>query len=177
MIAMIAEPDLPAFRRLVAAQGGTVTFETPLDERPGSVPLYEYTWNHTTLQVLKADRGYTYLQSLHPPDRILETVAEIDALFPGELHTHLEFLEFAGRMTCAGLAVIRYTTPERLDEIMQAHEARGVAIANPHVYTLEDGTRYKRAEANQLGFKQQTDPMGLLNPGKMRTFVPRGVPA
>ena len=48
----------------------------------------------------------------------------------------------------------------------------GVMIANPHVFTLEDGSRHKRAEADQLGFKREVDPMGLLNPGKMRSFVP-----
>lgn len=172
LIAMIAEPSLPAFRDRVAAAGGTVTLEVAHDDGPGRVPLYEYTWNHTTLQVLKADRGYTYLQSLHPADRLLESVAEIDALFPGELVTHLELIEFAGRLTYAGIPVIRYSTPERLDAIIAAHEARGVWIANPHVYTLEDGTRHKRAETDQLGFKRQVDPAGLMNPGKMRTFTP-----
>ena len=48
-------------------------------------------------------------------------------------------------------------------------------IANPHVVTLEDGSRYKRVDADQLGFKQEVDPMGLLNPGKMRSFVPQDV--
>jgi FAD/FMN-containing dehydrogenase len=172
LIAMVAEGSLPAFRQAVAAAGGTITLETPLDDGPGAVPLYEYTWNHTTLQVLKADRGYTYLQSLHPADRALESVAEIDALFPGEFHTHLEFIEYAGRMTCSGLPIIRYTTPERLEAIMAAHVARGVSIANPHVYTLEDGAGHKSVDAGQLGFKHEVDPMGLMNPGKMRSFTP-----
>ena len=47
----------------------------------------------------------------------------------------------------------------------------GVFIANPHVFTLEDGSRHKRADADQLGFKHEVDPHGLLNPGKMRSFV------
>ncbi len=33
---------------------------------PGKEPLYEYTWNHTTLQWLKQDRSITYLQCLFP---------------------------------------------------------------------------------------------------------------
>ena len=45
-------------------------------------------------------------------------------------------------------------------------------IANPHVYTLEDGTRHKSTGADQLGIKAEADPYGLLNPGKMRTYVP-----
>jgi FAD/FMN-containing dehydrogenase len=46
-----------------------------------------------------------------------------------------------------------------------------VYIANPHVFTVEDGSRYKRVEADQLGFKHEVDPHGLLNPGKMRSFM------
>ena len=70
-----------------------------------------------------------------------------------------------------GLPLIRYTSAERLNEIIAMHEARGITIADPHVFTLEDGTRHKRADADQLGFKRRADPHGLLNPGKMRSFV------
>jgi hypothetical protein len=98
----------------------------------------------------------------------------MSALFPDELIPHLEFQRFGGRVTASGLPLIRYTTAVRLNEIIAAHEAHGVSIANPHVFTLEDGTRHKRADADQLGFKRQVDPYGLLNPGKMRSFVPAG---
>jgi hypothetical protein len=47
-----------------------------------------------------------------------------------------------------------------------------VLVANPHVFTLEDGSRHKRADADQLGFKAAVDPLGLLNPGKMRSYTP-----
>ncbi|WP_244484901.1 hypothetical protein [Bradyrhizobium tropiciagri] len=56
---------------------------------------------------------------------------------------------------------------------MAAYEAFGIMIANPHVVTLEDGSRYKRVDADQLSFKHEVDPLGLLNPGKMRSFAPR----
>jgi hypothetical protein len=46
-------------------------------------------------------------------------------------------------------------------------------IANPHVVTLEDGSRYKRVDTDQVSFKHEVDPMGLLNPGKMRSFLPQ----
>jgi FAD/FMN-containing dehydrogenase len=45
-------------------------------------------------------------------------------------------------------------------------------VANPHVVTLEEGSRHKRAEADQMGFKAEVDPYGLLNPGKMATYQP-----
>ena len=173
VIAMVAEPSLEAFRTLLA-QRGTVTLEQRLDDSAGRVPLYEYTWNHTTLQVLKAGRTVTYLQCLYPHDRVLESVREMQEMFPDEVLPHLELLRFGGRVTCSGLPVLRYRNAERLNEIIALHEANGVFVANPHVYTVEDGSRYKRVDADQLGFKHEVDPYGLLNPGKMRSFVPAG---
>jgi FAD/FMN-containing dehydrogenase len=170
LIAMIAEPSLESFKSVLGGRG-TVTLETPTDDGPGQVPLYEYTWNHTTLQVLKSDRSVTYLQCLYPHDRLLEKVAEMRELFPDEVLQHLEFIRFNGRVTCSGLPVVRYTGADRLNEIIRLHEERGVYIANPHVFTVEDGSRYKRVDADQLGFKHEVDPYGLLNPGKMRSFV------
>jgi FAD/FMN-containing dehydrogenase len=173
LIAMVADSSFADLATLVAAHGGTITFSAPLDESPGARPLYEFTWNHTTLHALKIDKDITYLQSLFPPERTLELVAEIGALFPDELLPHLEFIRYAGRPTAAGLHLIRYRSPERLGEIFAMHEKRGVMIADPHVFTLEDGTRHKKADADQLGFKHEVDPFGLMNPGKMRSFVPQ----
>ncbi len=42
-------------------------------------------------------------------------------------------------------------------------------IFNPHRYTLEEGGM-KQTDAIQLAFKRETDPQGLLNPGKMIAF-------
>jgi len=60
----------------------------------------------------------------------------------------------------------RYTSEERLDEIVRIHEDNGCPIFNPHRYTLEEGGM-KRTDAVQLAFKREADPRGLLNPGKM----------
>jgi FAD/FMN-containing dehydrogenase len=101
----------------------------------------------------------------------MEKIVEMRELFPDEVLQHLEFIRFNGRVTCSGLPIVRYRGADRLNEIIRLHEARGVYIANPHVFTVEDGSRYKRADADQLGFKHEVDPHGLLNPGKMRSFV------
>lgn len=171
LLCMIAEPFLDSFKAILAGRG-TVTHEAPSEEGPGQVPLYEYSWNHTTLQWLKTDRSITYLQLLYPFDRLEESVRRMMTMFEGEVLPHLEFIRFAGNITCSALPILRYTTPERLNEIIALHEEHGVLVANPHVVSLEDGSRHKRADADQLGFKADIDPMGLLNPGKMKSFVP-----
>jgi FAD/FMN-containing dehydrogenase len=171
LIAMIAEPSLEGFKAMLAGRG-KITFEEPHDDSPGKEPLYEYTWNHTTLQWLKQDRSITYLQCLFPAERVVESVREMWAMFPDEVLPHTEFIRFNGKVSCSALPIVRYTTEERLNEIIALHEQHGVFIANPHVYTVEDGTRHKTTGADQLGFKGEADPYGLLNPGKMRTYKP-----
>jgi FAD/FMN-containing dehydrogenase len=171
LIAMVAEPSLESFKAILGGRGA-ITYEQPHDDSPGKEPLYEYTWNHTTLQWLKQDRSITYLQCLCPADRVIESVREMWKMFPDEVLPHTEFIRFAGKVSCSALPIVRYTTEERLNEIIQLHEQHGVFIANPHVYTLEDGTRHKSTGADQLGMKAEADPYGLLNPGKMRTYKP-----
>jgi FAD/FMN-containing dehydrogenase len=171
LIAMIAAPSLESF--LVALAGrGAITYEAPSREGVGETPLYEYCWNHTTLHMLKQDRTVTYLQCLFPHDRLLPLVRQMVETFGDEVLHHLELSRYAGHVTASALPIVRYASPERLYEIIAAYEAAGVMVANPHVYTLEDGSRYRRADADQLGFKAEVDPFGLLNPGKMRSFVP-----
>jgi FAD/FMN-containing dehydrogenase len=171
IFAMIAEPSLESFKAMLGAHG-TISYEQPHDDSVGKEPLYEYTWNHTTLQWLKQDRSITYLQCLFPHDRVIDSVRQMTEMFPDEVLPHTEFIRFAGRITCSALPIVRYTTEERLNEIIALHEKNGVFIANPHVFTLEDGTRHKSTGADQLGMKAEADPYGLLNPGKMRTYVP-----
>ena len=55
--------------------------------------------------------------------------------------------------------------------VVTIEETAELRLAHPHVVTLEEGSRYKRVDADQLGFKREVDPMGLLNPGKMKSFA------
>src|SRR5258708_7057400 len=169
LIAMLGAMSLESFETLLAASGGNITYKAPSEDLLGKVPLYEHTWNHTTLQMLKNDRGVTYLQCLYPHDRIADAVAQLHERFSNEVHQHLEFIRLNGFMTASGIPIVRYRSPERLYEIMADFEAIGVMIANPHGVTLEDGSRYQPGPADQLCFQPEGDPMGLPNPGTMRT--------
>jgi FAD/FMN-containing dehydrogenase len=177
---MVAPAGMRALRDLARDHGGTIVAEqsTVKAERDAEkTPFYEYCWNHTTLQVLKRDRGVTYLQCRFPFEGTLEAVEAVREPFRDEVWMHTECVRFGGRITMSALPVIRWTTAERLAEIMAAFEAQGIGIANPHVLTIEEGSNYRRVPGDQLGFKQRTDPLGLLNPGKMRDFVPLETPA
>jgi FAD/FMN-containing dehydrogenase len=132
----------------------------------GLPPLFELSWNHTTLRALRVDPSVTYLQVLYPFPNHLDLIERIHARFGDELPAHLEVVRFDGKVTCFGLPLVRFTTEERLEEIMAIHEDMGAPIFNPHRYTLEEGGM-KQTDEVQLAFKREADPRGLLNPGKM----------
>ena len=136
------------------------------DWERGPGPVFEYGWNHTTLRALKVDPSITYLQVRYGFPQHLELVQKMrDALSP-EVLQHLEVLREGGKVIFAGLSLVKFTTEERLDEIVKMHEDAGAMIFNPHRYTLEEGGR-QTVDDRQLRFKREADPKGLLNPGKM----------
>ncbi|TPK86546.1 FAD-binding oxidoreductase [Mesorhizobium sp. B2-4-17] len=168
-VVMVARHGLDAFLAFTRRAGGDVIFNAAVatpDEKKGLPPAYELAWNHTTLRALRVDPDITYLQSLYPFPNQLALVEKMDAMFPGEVFSHLEFVRLDGNITCFGLPLVKFTTEARLDEIIRLHEENGCPIFNPHRYTLEEGGM-KQTDAVQLAFKRETDPQGLLNPGKM----------
>ena len=174
VLVMVAPAARRALADLAREHGGTLVAEQSTVEAerdPNKTPFYEYCWNHTTLQVLKRDRGVSYLQCRFPFDNTLEALEAVRIPFRDEVWMHTECVRFGGRITMSALPVIRWKGAERLAEIMAAFEAAGIGIANPHVLTIEEGSGYRRVPGDQLGFKRRTDPLGLLNPGKMRDFT------
>ena len=130
-------------------------------------PLYEFTWNHTTLHAINRDPGITYLQSLFLVDDDFTMIKKTQDYFKNELLMHFEAVLWNGKFALAGLQLVRYTSEDRLNEIIKYHEENGIPIFNPHTHILEDGGM-KVIDPLQLDFKKAVDPKGLMNPGKMR---------
>jgi FAD/FMN-containing dehydrogenase len=169
-LCVVADPSREAFTALATNLGGTIVFERDAAEAGDIPPLYEFTWNHTTLWALKADRTITYLQCLFDGPDYLDKIARTVATFGDETPMHLEFTRLGGHVAAFGLQLVRYTGEKRLYEIIRWLEAAGCPVADPHTYILEDGGM-KTVDAAQLAFKRQADPLGLLNPGKMKAWT------
>ena len=169
---IVSEADIEALNALVNEWNGEITYERGEQAANKGATIAEFTWNHTTLHAHNVDEKLTYLQTVFPYDPELALLQRMHEHFGDEVIMHLEYLRSQGRIVPAALQLVRYTTPERLAEIIDYHEREGAFIANPHTYILEDGGR-KTIDENQLKFKEKVDPYGLLNPGKMRGWLER----
>ncbi len=171
---LVAEFSEAGLQQTVAQFGGTVTYRKGAAEVAASNrTIVEYTWNHTTLHAMKVDKGLTYIQSGFQAGQHVAQAKAMRQLLGDEVLVHLEFIRTKeGAMNCSGLQLIRYSTDERLNQIMQIHRDHGVYIANPHVYIVEDG---KQGQVNPdvVATKIRFDPLGLLNPGKLRGWEQR----
>jgi FAD/FMN-containing dehydrogenase len=169
VLLMVAPHAIDPFLALAARERARILYRSDTaaaEEKKRLPPVFELTWNHTTLRGLRVDPTITYLQVLYPFPTHVESVARMTKIFGDEVPGHLEFIRFDGNVAAAGLPIVRFTTEERLDEIVRIHEENSCPIFNPHRYTLEEGGM-KQTDAVQLAFKQEADPKGLLNPGKM----------
>ncbi len=167
---MIATEQAEALRAATEAAGGEVTFVGRF-EGPRTQPLLsDYTWNHTTLWAMKADPIYTYLQCGFSPATCEDQFRLLRERYGEEILFHIEFMKNGEGIVIPGaLPVVRFTTEERLNDMIAYCRSIGVSVANPHVNHLEEGGRF-RADNIQLKAKQKYDPRGLMNPGKMISF-------
>jgi len=172
VLSLVAESNEEALQALVAAHGGTLTYRKSADEvKKSNRTLMEFTWNHTTLHALKIDKSLTYLQASFVPGEHIRQIQEMETLFADEVLMHAEFLRgMDGRLTCSALQLVRFSTEERLNEIIRMHRERGVRINNPHVFIVEDGKAGGPLAPEIVATKARFDPLGLLNPGKLRDW-------
>ncbi len=174
VFAMIAPGERAAFEALAAEFGGAVSHAMTATEVEAAklTPAYECGWNHTTLQALKKDRGWTYLQVAYPRPFDPALVTRQMARYGDEMLMHHEMARLDGVVQIFALPLVRWTTKQRMYEIIAELEAEGCAVYDPHAYTIEDGGM-KEIDAAQIAFKRQADPLGLMNPGKTRGWTAR----
>jgi FAD/FMN-containing dehydrogenase len=178
LILALAPSSEPAMLELVAQWGGEVTYRKDAAEiARTNRTLLEYTWNHTTLVAMRNEKDLTYLQCAYTAGQHVEQVRQLHQMLHPEVQLHAEFIRnLDGRMTCTALPIVRFTTEERLQAIMQTFRDHGVRINDPHVHIVEDGKAGGPLPAGVLEMKKRFDPLGLLNPGKVRAWMD-GVPA
>lgn len=173
VFAMVAPGEMARFTAEAKAHGGRISFamRKPEIRAAGLQPAYECGWNHTTLQALKVDKSWTYLQVAYPrpfdPDLVLRQMAR----YGEEIYWHHEMARMDGEVQIFALPLVRYRGEEAMYRLIaELEETDGCTIFDPHVVTIEDGGM-KQIDQTQIEFKKRADPYGLMNPGKTRGWT------
>lgn len=168
MVAMVPASARAALADIALRHGGALHLALSEAERTAArLPhVYEFSYNHTTLQVLKSDRGVTYQQIGVPDATDIAAVAAIGDTVGEDVWRHHEFARVGGKLVAFDLPVIRWRGPEALEAINAAYAAAGFTVWDAHQFWVEGSL--KQADYVHLAWKKRLDPKGLLNSGKSR---------
>ena len=117
----------------------------------------------------KFDPSSTWLQTRFTTnDRVeaLNQMHQLQTRFPGKSVNHIEFVRIPEGLNPSGLPAVFTSDPREIDAMINFCAEIGVGVANPHSYVVKEGGMVKDI-ASIVAFKHETDPYGLLNPGKL----------
>ena len=166
-VCYIPPEDLEAYETLVAEYGGTVHLHMTEDERvAANIPhAFEFAYNHTTLQVLKADRSATYQQIGVADVSDVDAIVKLRGVIGDDVWMHHEFARFDGKLQSIDLPIIWFKDQERMDAINETYKTHGFIVYDAHVNVIEGGGLHT-ADYSHLAWKKRLDPQGLLNSSK-----------
>ncbi len=171
MVSLVPREQVDAFRDLIVAHGGTVALTMDDTEREAArIPhVFEFGWNHTTLQVLKSDRSATYQQyGVNDPSNAAGVAALHEKL--GErAWMHHEFSRYDGAVTASDLPIIWTQDEAELRAVDALYSSNGCTVYDAHTYQVEGGGM--KPDFRHLAVKKRMDPKGLLNPGKSKSWA------
>ncbi len=160
------EPNHEALEDLAQEYGGNICWQKPAGEVGRSPTLMEYCFNHTVLHARAADPGITAIQGKFPAQGGPEMVEHLVEHFGDELMMHFEYNRMNGTINGGSGHLVRFSSEERLQEMMHYEKELGCLGPNVHSYFIEEVGR--NTPHLILDFKREMDPYGLLNPGKTR---------
>jgi FAD/FMN-containing dehydrogenase len=162
VLLMVDDADRDAAITLAQGMGGTFV---PWPEKPD---ITQFPFSHTILWAKHHDPTTTWLQCDFQAARFFEQLQLVtDRFGDGFLH-HVEFSRAPDELRPHGIPVLTRSEPAFVDEVIDFCNANGIRVKNPHTYVVEEGGHLRDLE-KLLAFKRQTDPHGILNPGKVAT--------
>lgn len=161
-----AEDSDKELDELIRKHQGEINLLIPANKYHKGLKISDFTWNHATLWAHKNGKNITYLQAQFDRVKIFNQIELIREKFGNEVQFHFEYIKIDGQITQTSLPIIIYKSKERLYEIIDFFESKGVRVNNPHTYLLGFGGYNLRME-KILILKKENDPYNLLNKGKI----------
>jgi FAD/FMN-containing dehydrogenase len=153
MRVLLSADTIDAATALILSAGGRV--EDIRDGAQTSMRISMLSYNHP-IEWLQKSRSFPTFHVEVGGDALVERIDEVEAVYPDGL-LHIE----AGHSVPIGMLSGRYESPEQVYAGIEALNALGVGVHNPHQWNVDFEIE------RTVEVAKRTDPHGLLNPGKL----------
>ncbi len=168
LLFLVAPDGVDTLKRLSAKLGAKFKNLGPENLKSGA-GMRELSWNHTTLHMRAKDSQWTYMQMLLPQPEF-EVMKTLKDAWGDDLLWHLEGVNQQGVKRLAALPIVKWKGEDILYDFINQARDLGAIIFNPHVITVEEGG-LGVIDVDQVDAKHLYDPLGILNPGKLKGWL------
>ena len=166
LAAYVPKKSVPALHDLFGRYNGTLNLALDEEERSArSIPhVFEFSFNHTTLQVLKFDRSATYQQigvpNMHDTDAIMALRDDLGTR-PGHIMNFVNLQMKWRQLICRLCGAQRWRDFRSKSHLRKTwvHRLRGPQRQGR-------ARRFHNTDYRHLAWKKRLDPKGLLNSAK-----------
>ncbi|WP_108263669.1 FAD-binding oxidoreductase [Mangrovicoccus ximenensis] len=165
LLAMIADHSWPAFAQWAAERGGRVLARAPEGEGPWRLPMWEFAFGHLIQNVQRKRPKATVMEGFVSGEDMDAKIARAHELCRCYGPMFVEFLRLDGRLQGLISPFFDFESDAQAAEVTEALRRAGVMVRNPHTTTVR-AVGKKRITGKDIAFKRETDPHGLMNPGR-----------
>ncbi|WP_300683408.1 FAD-binding oxidoreductase [Nocardioides sp.] len=155
--AVVSAAQVAQVRELVAAAGGEVLAEQTGLGAIAAISLLSY--NHPLWHLIRAD-GDHYFHVETAGRALVDRLEEVLEVFPGTI-MHMDAHRHDGEALPIGMVGGLFESEAAIDAGVARLKELGVMAHAPHSWVLD------RREEVAIATAEKTDPLGLLNPGKL----------
>jgi FAD/FMN-containing dehydrogenase len=175
VLLIVDRAEAACYERLAQEHGGTWhVWKPPGDTRRLSLTFMVY--GHRMLWNKRLAPDAAFLHAYFAPGEELGQLTQLRERFGDRVWRELKYMNSPYLRSLRGLArdgllpagVLALVPGDRafVDAVMAYSDTIGVTYLNPHTFVLEESGLFADF-APIVAFKRQTDPKGLLNPGKI----------
>jgi hypothetical protein len=175
VLLIVDQREAPRYERLAREHGGAWhLWKSPRDTRRLSLNYMVY--GHRMLWNKRQAPDAAFLHVYFAPGDELAQLEALKERFGDGVWRELKYMKSAYLRSLRGLSVegllpagvLSLTPGERsfVDAVMAYCDTMGITYLNPHTFVLEESGLFADFEPI-VAFARQTDPKGLLNPGKI----------
>jgi FAD/FMN-containing dehydrogenase len=145
-------------------------------DEPRRIPLAYMVYGHRMLWIKKVAPQAAFLHCYLTPTKALDQIHSLKERFGSDLWIEMKYMRSRWLRLLHGLTgegvlaapvlTLVPGTKEFLEKVMEFCRSIDVTYQNPHTFVLEETGLFRDFD-KIIEFKKQTDPKGLLNPGKI----------